>query len=490
MCIERYTLAHTYCAALLALIAIAFSPLVLSTEAGERSDPGLVIAFDNYAPYHYWDGNIPKGLNIELINELFSRINKKAHYIRRPWKRSLHDLKTGEVAALCAGMKNPEREKYSYYPSRHLSLETNWVISLAESNITVTGLDDLTDLRIGTVSSYSYGPSFDSLKGLNTINSKNEDALLDLLLNERVDVIIGSDLVVSHIAQSRDLKKKFKFQLKLTSDPLYLLLSKEVQGNDKLNELVSAGLSKMVIDGTYQRILRKYSGMLEIPTYSVTTDYWPPFRMQTDNGITGIDVDLLNEIGKRLGIKFVWHRRPWVRCLAEIESGLADITTGIAYTEERDVYTSYSSLSYYETGPAFYLHDEERAKSIKSYDDLYPLSIGFTRGSAYFKQFDADSRLNKKVGNHEALLINMVIAKRWDALIGTDVQVEYDLAHLNHEEGRTLYKASYVPRDRIKLYLGLSDKSKLIEKLPDINAVLDQLIKDGTVKKIVSNYIQ
>jgi polar amino acid transport system substrate-binding protein len=462
---------------------------VSSAYSAEGPPPHINIAFDNYPPYHYWVDGVPTGLHIDLIDEIFSRIEASHSYVRRPWKRSLQDIKNGEITALCAGMKNSAREKYAYYPSRHLSLETNWVISLARKNMDISSLQDLKGLSIGTIAGYSYGVAFDSFPNLNKFERGNEQDLIEMLVNERVDVIVGSDLVIRHVAKILGVEHFLKFDIKLTSDPLYLIMSKAVSSNEQMLELVSKAMSQMTSDGTYQKILRRYSGMPEIPTYSVTTEYWPPFRMLGSNGeIEGIDIEIMEEIGKRLGVKFVWHRRPWARCLAELEDGLADIITGLAHTKERSKFAAYTSRPYYEMGPAFYLNDHALAQSIKKYENLYGISIGYSRGSVYFKRFDSDKKLNKKAGTNERQLIDMVLAKRWDAFVGTDAQIEYDLGRLGLEN--KLFKATFVPQDRIPLYLGISRKSKFVEEISAVNAIMNQLIEDGTVRKIISKYLK
>ncbi len=461
---------------------------VVSSHA-DASDHRAEVAFDDYPPYHYWIDGSPVGLNIDLINEVYARIGLRPHYVRRPWKRSLQEIESGEVGALCAGMKTPSREKFAYYPSRHLSLETNWVISLADSGLNVVALDDLKNLTVGVVTGYSYGPSFDSMEGVRKHERRNEKSLIELLMNKRIDVIVGCDLVIDHFAKILGVQDRLKYQLKLSSDPLYLIFSRAVPGNDQMSESVSKALSTMVVDGSYQKIMRRYSGMLMMPTYSIASDYWPPFRMKGANGgFVGIDKDLMEEIGKRLGMKFVWHHKPWARCLTDMRDGLTDVMTGIAYTEERNAYIAYSSSFYCELGPAFYLHDRSLANSIRKYEDLYGITIGYTRGSAYFERFDSDDKLKKKAGARERQLIEMVLAKRWDALVGTDLQVEYDLARLGVSQ--KLFKAKFTPKDRIKLYLGISRRSKLLRRLPDINAVLDQLIKEGGVENIVDRHLQ
>jgi polar amino acid transport system substrate-binding protein len=43
------------------------------------------------------------------------------------------------------------------------------------------------------------------------------------------------------------------------------------------------------------------------------TDEWPPFRILTDEGFTGLDLDLIHEVGKRIGTEIDVVRMPWGR---------------------------------------------------------------------------------------------------------------------------------------------------------------------------------
>lgn len=236
------------------LTMLAFVP---DMTAEEGSSPPL-IAMADYPPYHYWvDGN-PNGLNIELLNEIFSRIGITPRYVERPWSRSLYELEQGDVAALCAGMKTPPRQKFAYYPSHPLSLETNWVITLADNDVEINSLDELKGIHIGTITNYSYGPTFDALQDLTKHERPDEKSLLELLLHNRVKTIVGCDLVINHIADKLGVRHRLKYQLKLTSDPMYLILSKAVAGNKELNTRISDILSEMIKDGTYQKILDRY----------------------------------------------------------------------------------------------------------------------------------------------------------------------------------------------------------------------------------------
>jgi polar amino acid transport system substrate-binding protein len=51
----------------------------------------------------------------------------------------------------------------------------------------------------------------------------------------------------------------------------------------------------------------------------VVTDSWPPFRMQGAGGqLEGPDIDLLDELQRRSGLRFEVRLQPWARALADM----------------------------------------------------------------------------------------------------------------------------------------------------------------------------
>lgn len=241
--------------------AVSLALFAILGVCGQRANAQEVqpiIAFDDYPPYHWWDGETPSGLNIDLLNEAFQRLKITPRYERRTWKRSFHDLRLGEIAALCAGMKTVERKKFAHYPSEYLSLETNWIITLRGRNQNIAGLSDLTGLSVGVVEGYLYDKGFDAMQGLDKQASKSDRLLLKMLVSGRVDVIVGNELVVKSLARELKVDELIDFQLELQSEPLYLILSKLWPGTRQLARDIGSALKAMHRDGAYREIRSRY----------------------------------------------------------------------------------------------------------------------------------------------------------------------------------------------------------------------------------------
>lgn len=220
----------------------------------------------------------------------------------------------------------------------------------------------------------------------------------------------------------------------------------------------------------------------------VATDFWPPFRIDSGNGrISGIDRDVLNEIASRLHIHFHYDRLPWSRCLLYLKKGVEDIMPGVARTPERSEYILFSETPYYSCSPAFYAR-KGHSRVVRSYKDLKGQTIGYTRSSAYFPKFDHDESLKKFDEDKEGQLLKMLLAGRIDLIIGTDCQVDYDIAHSGYD-GKII-KMPYKPEDKIDLYMGVSRRSEFVSQMKELNKALKEIVNDGTVQHIAHKYFK
>lgn len=224
----------------------------------------------------------------------------------------------------------------------------------------------------------------------------------------------------------------------------------------------------------------------ERPPLRVMTDLWPPFRMEDSHGnLTGLDIDVLNEISRRSGLQFDVQRAPWARGLADLQQGRADLMIGLAKTPEREQYIQYLPTPYYACAPRIYTTVAE-AEQIASYADLHDRVIGYVHESAYFQPFDSDKTLLKRGVNNEQQLLQMLLRGRLGAVIGTDCQVDFEL--LQPQYAGVIAKAKYDPQTRTELYVGFSRQRQLDQEQAQVAKVLQQMVAEGWVKKTAAHY--
>ena len=213
---------------------------------------------------------------------------------------------------------------------------------------------------------------------------------------------------------------------------------------------------------------------------------WPPFRMEDAQGnLTGLDIDVLNEIGRRSGLSFDIQRAPWARGLADLQQGRADLMIGLAKTPEREQYIEYLSSPYYACAPRFYTA-ASIAPQVRSYADLQGKVIGYVNESVYFQPFDADRSLNKRGVNNEQQLLQMLLRGRLAVVIGTDCQVDFELLQPGY--AGVIAKTRYQPEARTELFIGFSKVRAQLREQTLINTALRQMLAEGWIKRQAKRY--
>ena len=221
---------------------------------------------------------------------------------------------------------------------------------------------------------------------------------------------------------------------------------------------------------------------------TLVTDLWPPFRIKGESeDMTGIDIDLTRLLEKRLGVTIKIVRVPWVRALQMMRSGQADLMAGLARTAEREQFIYYCEPPYSAIRPAFYKLVRTVAQ-LNNYADLRKYSIGFTRASVYFEPFDSDKELNKQSASNEEQLLKMLLGQRFDFLVGSDIQVEYEIK--TRDLGNSVVKAAYQPDKTTPLFFGISRQSRALKQAPELEKALAGLLSDGSITKLINLYTQ
>lgn len=238
--------------------------------------------------------------------------------------------------------------------------------------------------------------------------------------------------------------------------------------------------SLLIIAMCYFGLFSTYSAFAE--TLRVGADTWPPFRMYDGERFTGVGVDILDEVVYRLNTKYgkeINIQRkytPWPRILLNMKHGKTDLMTDVAVREEREKFIQYVYPPYYTCTTVFYVLKNDNI-ILNKYNDLHRLQVGVCKDSAYFSPFDNDPKIKKAEVTLEDQLLKMLELKRFDTFIGTDCQVDYQIANTQFE--KIFKKANYSPGNSVELHLGISKKSAFAEDINLFNNVMREIVEEG-----------
>jgi len=132
----------------------------------------------------------------------------------------------------------------------------------------------------------------------------------------------------------------------------------------------------------------KQAGALKL---TVNSTYAPmEYRDPATNELVGLDVDLANELAKRLGVKIVWSETPFAELIPSLQTKRADfIISGISDRASRRETADF--VDYLGTGPQFFVMAENEAKVAT---DLCGKKVGTTRSTSFPVEIEKWSKQN------------------------------------------------------------------------------------------------
>jgi len=141
----------------------------------------------------------------------------------------------------------------------------------------------------------------------------------------------------------------------------------------------------------------KQAGVLRL---TVNSTYAPmEYRDPATNELVGLDIDLANEIAKRLGVKIVWSETPFAELIPSLQTRRADfIISGISDRSSRRETADF--VDYLTTSPQIFVLTENAAKSAI---ELCGKRVGTTRSTSFPIEIEKWSRQNCEAGGKPAV---------------------------------------------------------------------------------------
>ncbi len=219
-----------------------------------------IAAFD-YPPFYSEENGEIQGIAVEVLRELFGRMNIETELRLYPLKRSLIYLKKGKADGLMILIKTAEREEYLQYTEPVITVR-GLIWSAADRKGGAVNFDSLEDLRpykIGVTRGYSYGQEFDNmLKTMNTDVARRDYDNYKKLMARRIDIFPGNEIVAKGLFENHpEFKGKFVHSDKSFIEwNLHMGISKKskfVQIIPDINKILNDLKNEGFIDETVRR---------------------------------------------------------------------------------------------------------------------------------------------------------------------------------------------------------------------------------------------
>ena len=218
-------------------------------------------------------------------------------------------------------------------------------------------------------------------------------------------------------------------------------------------------------------------------------DEFAPMGFHNEKGeIVGFDVDLAKEAAKRMGVKVEFRPIEWNNKERELESGNIDmIWNGLSVMPERKEKILYSKP--YMENRQILLVQKGNPKNIHALGDLEGKRVGTQAGSSAEAYINEDDFLRNSFAEFKIYqTINegfVALSKgEFDAMITDEIAARYERS--KHPDTFEIVEATV--GSIAEFAIGFSkNNTELRDK---VQKVFDEMIKDGTTKKISEEWFQ
>lgn len=207
-----------------------------------------------------------------------------------------------------------------------------------------------------------------------------------------------------------------------------------------------------------------------------TEGTYPPFTFHDENGkLTGFDVEIAEEVAKRLGVKAEFQETQWDAMFAGLDAKRFDMVANqVGIKPERE--EKYSFSRHYITSTAVLIASEDNT-DIKGFEDLKGKKAAQSMTSNYAEMAKQNGAEIVGVdGFNQA--IELILSKR------ADVTINENLSFLDFKKAKPDAKVKIIAESKDASQSGLMFRQGNDTLVEAVDAALEDMIADGTYDKI------
>ncbi|NHH90696.1 hypothetical protein IMPJCBKJ_03296 [Pseudoalteromonas sp. MB47] len=241
------------------LLLFFFSGLV-SANSYEK----VLVAVDHAPPYGMIsdDGKV-SGAIVDIMREMQPSLPIKFEYVACPFSRCLKMLEQNELDVMGGLIRTEAREqKMQFLTPPYMMLSSSFVFyAKADSELKINNYQDLVGKRIAVMRGAAHFPRFDTDKTLTKIEALSEHNAFEMLLKNRVDLVIAVEETADHASvflqrpSQEIVKMPYRYK-----DVIYghIALSKQF-ASSSLAEKIQERLNTLVLNGRLTELVKSYN---------------------------------------------------------------------------------------------------------------------------------------------------------------------------------------------------------------------------------------
>ncbi|MEZ5759346.1 MAG: transporter substrate-binding domain-containing protein [Emcibacteraceae bacterium] len=381
--------------------------VIFTSEEQEwiENHPVLTATFkDNVAPLEFLENGKPAGFSTDYLLMVAEKIGVKIDFIRGiPWTEQIDMLKEHKIDISHNLVNTVERRKFLNFTAPYLDLPMYYFIKTGSPPI--NDIKDLEGKKLGSVAGWASTEQYrNKYPQVNLVEVPTmSDGLSELSLGH-IDVLAGISPITNYlIAQNMVMGIEVSGKTPISEMSNINSISIASRNDDPLLAQILKKGTEAITTEEFQNLSQRWQSRYSLNRkYFLTPeelDYlenhkvirvaanvdMTPLEFIDESGkISGISGSLLEEVGKRLNIRFEWTgNRSWAEALEQIKTGKADILSSAVLTSDRETYLLFSDSYLDLTNMIF---TKENGNTYRTLNELAGKSVAVEKGTAIAEQ--------------------------------------------------------------------------------------------------------
>lgn len=338
------------------------------------------------------------GFAHDFLSLIAQKTGLKLEFSSKTWTGALHSTKQGQDHLLPAIYQTEQRNQDFVFSKQYLRSMDYF---FAGQSLDLSQNPELAGLTVALVANNAAEAQVrNQYPLLNIVHADSLVGIIDLLLNNKVDLIFDAFTAVNYHIQQDGLVniKAIKpidgvatFPVKMATAKhnaaLISIINKGIDAislEEKNNLLRRWAISPSIASETFQEQLNltaeQRHWIQQHPIIKVAGDYaWAPFEYENPRGEhDGLGHDLLKEIAQLTGLQFTFSTDVWEKSLASVEKKESDLLVAAFKTQERQSQLLFSA-PYFDVLNYFFIRNDI---NISRLEQLTGLRLAIIRDAA------------------------------------------------------------------------------------------------------------
>jgi polar amino acid transport system substrate-binding protein len=239
--------------------------LLFSTKAVASVDLRIAVLGNN-APFSWIEGNIERGIDVDIVREAGKRAGYNILFVMNPWKRMIGALKTGQIDGALPLFYRTEREEFAVFTTVPIRLaQFNMFVPAQESeDRRFPGFHAYRGKIVGKVRGLGVSADFARSAQENEIRLKDvasADQGVQMLVRKRFHGFVNDTLTTQYVIVQMGVGDKIKMLTPGVNkgEGVFVVLSRARFNEDQANVITqkfNKALQRMTEDGTITSIIQ------------------------------------------------------------------------------------------------------------------------------------------------------------------------------------------------------------------------------------------